>query len=410
MLVRLPLVATLSLVVACASAVDDEGSDEDSSAIQSSPVADPRATVATRTVRANLASMSFESVDPFDHRVLIGQQEADVSNRETNGLSPIDPDIARVTGRAPALVSYELSASYRHALTMFDVDSFRAGLGPLRDRVRAQHARGALVSFVWHLRCPKATATDRDRFAPSECPRDYKLDELLERASRGGRGAHFDEWRALLDALADFLWSLKDDNGELIPVLIRPFHEMTGGWFWWGRDNSGSSYGAAWREMVSYLRDGRGLHNVLWVFCPAAPTNAPSFEAYYPGDSWVDVVAFDRYDRGDGSFKRGFESDLRAVSRFASSHSKLAAVGEVGRDLLGVTPDPSWFTRGVLAPIAGSGRISYVAFWRNAPWEKFIPEPGDGAVAEDLRAMSRDERALMAGTHDLYRPLHITRE
>lgn len=38
-----------------------------------------------------------------------------------------------------------------------------------------------------------------------------------------------------LDRIADFASNLKDDDGNLIPVLFRPFHEQNGGWFWWGQ-------------------------------------------------------------------------------------------------------------------------------------------------------------------------------
>jgi hypothetical protein len=51
--------------------------------------------------------------------------------------------------------------------------------------------------------------------------------------------------------------------------------------------------------------------------------------------------------------------------------------------------------------------FAYVAFWRNAPWEKFIPEPTDGALASDFKSMASDDAMLFAGTHDLYQPLHL---
>jgi hypothetical protein len=260
---------------------------------------------------------------------------------------------------------------------------------------------------VWHLKCPKRRPTDRDLYAPAECPADYRLAELLSRKRDGRPGAHFAEWRAQLDELAELLWSLKDDRGKLIPVQLRPFHELTGDWFWWGAGNDPGDYAAAWREMVDYLRLGRGLHNVLWVFCPAAPSSLGHFARFYPGDAYVDVVAFDRYDLDDGRFARGYASDLALIDAFAREHGKVAAVAEVGRDLVRRREDPTWFTRTLLAPLkARSRKIAYVAVWRNAPWEKFVPEPGDGDVAADFATMVSDPAVLTGGVHDLYRPLH----
>jgi mannan endo-1,4-beta-mannosidase len=415
--------ASALAVAACAAPAVSDGQDGQEEAASeaawtagSSAPADPNATAATRTVLANLRSFDMGSSDVFDRRVLIGQQEADVSNRSTSGLVRVPSDLEAVTRKAPALVSYELSHAYPRSTTMFDPAGLRAGRGALRELVLDKHAKGALVSFLWHMRCPKASANDRDLFAPEDCPRDYRLEELLERKRDGSRGAHFAEWRALLDELAELLWSLKDQHGELVPVQIRPFHEHTGAWFWWGRTNPASIYAAVWREMVTYLREGRGLHNVLWVYCPGAPTDrnllaaGGSFEAYYPGDAYVDVVAFDRYDRGDGTFASGYEADLAKIGAFARAHGKVAAVGEVGLQGIGPdgsTRDPSWFTRAMLAPLKARGRsFAYVGLWRNAPWEKFIPEPRDGALADDLRRMADDPAALFAGRHDLYVPLH----
>lgn len=406
-------IATATTMTAACSTNDreDEAVVDTEAAVTSDwAPSDPTATPETKTVFHNLASFNFGSVDPFDHRTLIGAQDADVSNRSTNGLTKVSSDIANVTGKSPGLVGYEVSSVYKGALSMFDTNAFRSGRHALRELVIDKHRQGTLVSLVWHMRCPKSSANDRDLFAPNDCPADYNLEELLARKANGQEGRHFREWRALLDELAELLWSLKDSQGRLIPIQIRPFHELTGHWFWWGAArNSGATYAAAWREMVTYLRDGRGLHNVLWVFCPAAPTSN-GFEAFYPGDAYVDVVSFDRYDFNDDAFARGYEADLRKIGGFARAHKKLAAVAEIGRDLdrFGANSDPTWFSRSVLGPLKAQGRsFAYVALWRNAPWEKFIPEPNDGAIADDLKAMASDSGALMSGRHDLYLPLHV---
>lgn len=388
---------------------DPNGSSEAAATETTFAAADPAATSATKTVLANLHSFDMGSSNAFDRRILIGQQEADVSNRRTSGLTRLTSDVQNLTGKTAAVVGYELSHVDKGALTMFDAAAFRAGAPALRARILEQHARGALVTLVWHLRCPKTANNVPDTFGGSDCPRDYRLEELLERKNDGSRGAHFVAWRAMLDELSELLWSLKDARGQLVPVQIRPFHEFTGDWFWWGHANPPAIYGAVWREMVTYIREGRGLHNALWVFCPASPSDTGSFTSFYPGDAYVDVVAFDRYDFGNGRFASGYETDLRTVGTFARVHHKVAAVGEVGTDLgRRGNADPTWFTRTMLAPLKASGRsFAYVTVWRNAPWEKFVPEPGDGPIAEDFRAMAQDGAALLGGQHDLYTPLHV---
>jgi mannan endo-1,4-beta-mannosidase len=420
--VRLVLGAALAGVLAvtgCAAPAEADDADSSNAAATSPPgpaPADVAATAATRTVFANLHSFDFGSSNPFDHRVLVGQQESDVSNRSTNGLAVVASDIANLAGRPPALVSYELSNADKGSMTVFDAAAFRRGRGALRERILGQHKRGVLVSLVWHLRCPKKDVNAPDKFGGADCPDDYRLEELLERKSNGERGAHFTEWRAMLDELTELLFSLKDENGQLIPVQIRPFHEFTGDWFWWGRTNGAASYASAYREMVSYLREGRGLHSVLWVFCPAGPADGgANFRSFYPGDAYVDVVAFDRYDVGTktlfgrSDFARAYESDLQTIGDFARAHGKVAAVAEVGTDLnrKGFS-DTTWFSHAMLEPLKAPNRkFAYVAIWRNAPWEKFVPEPGDGPIADDFKRMSSDGAAVFAGQHDLYTPLHV---
>jgi mannan endo-1,4-beta-mannosidase len=39
-------------------------------------------------------------------------------------------------------------------------------------------------------------------------------------------------WRSYLDIVAEGFNNLQQAN---VTVLYRPFHEMNGGWFWWGR-------------------------------------------------------------------------------------------------------------------------------------------------------------------------------
>src|SRR5688572_5595943 len=197
------LVLSSALLAACAAPADedDEGTAEAAQTSAAGP-SDPAATPETRVVMANLHSFDMGGQNPFDRRVVVGQEEADVSNRTTNGLARVASDIENVTGKAPALVSYELSHLSKSALTAFDVESFRAARPALRERILEQHAKGALVSLVWHLKCPKRAANERDLFAPNECPADYRLDALLP------GGAHHAEWRAILDELAELLWSL----------------------------------------------------------------------------------------------------------------------------------------------------------------------------------------------------------
>ncbi|MFC1642011.1 glycosyl hydrolase [Myxococcota bacterium] len=80
-------------------------------------------------------------------------------------------------------------------------------------------------------------------------------------------GSHHPLFRVYLDRVADFLQSCRGDQGELIPMIFRPFHEHNAGWFWWGRPHaSDQEFQALWRFTVDYLRVQRGLSQLLWAF------------------------------------------------------------------------------------------------------------------------------------------------
>ena len=40
-----------------------------------------------------------------------------------------------------------------------------------------------------------------------------------------------------LKKVADFINSLQTCCGKKVPVIFRPWHEMNGGWFWWGANS-----------------------------------------------------------------------------------------------------------------------------------------------------------------------------
>lgn len=81
------------------------------------------------------------------------------------------------------------------------------------------------------------------------------------------------------------------------PVLFRPWWEMNGNWYAWGRDKTtAANYVKAWR----YLHDRITAPNVQWHWCPNYyfPDAGVDPAPWYPGDAYVDWVGFDGYNRG----------------------------------------------------------------------------------------------------------------
>jgi hypothetical protein len=80
------------------------------------------------------------------------------------------------------------------------------------------------------------------------------------------------------------------------PFLFRPWWEVNGNWYSWGRD---PEYVAAWRHFHDLVEE-EGATNVTWAWVVNTiwwdPASDPT--PYYPGDAYVDWVGMDAYNWG----------------------------------------------------------------------------------------------------------------
>ena len=120
----------------------------------------------------------------------------------------------------------------------------------------------------------------------------------------------FAQWEKQVDSIVIYLKMLQDAN---IPILWRPYHEMNGIWFWWGR--RGQSFKQLWRNLYERLHHHK-LNNLIWVWNANAPRNTPGdeaepYEIYYPGHDYVDILATDIYHN---DYKQSHYQDLLDVA------------------------------------------------------------------------------------------------
>ena len=71
------------------------------------------------------------------------------------------------------------------------------------------------------------------------------------------------EAMAELSKVADALQYL-NTNG--VPVIWRPLHEISGGWFWWSYLNNPTNSAALYSMIYNYFTNVRHLNNLLWVW------------------------------------------------------------------------------------------------------------------------------------------------
>ncbi|MBE6383616.1 MAG: hypothetical protein E7049_11490 [Lentisphaerae bacterium] len=234
----------------------------------------------------------------------------------------------RKTGVSPLLYFVE----FRDIVgTWYKPEDYAANKTNLAAFVKHEYAeRHAVPMVTWHLnnpymppkwRNPKwdAGAAYRYRYGMEGYPEAHRwvLREIVEGAGESCGNGRIDgigdktfpnprawyEW--CLKEAAAFCRTLKDERGNQIPIVFRPFHECECDWFWWGAKSAMcADYIAAFRLTVEILRRELGSRNVLFAYSPdkcwsaAGEEGKSGFLARYPGDAWVDMIGFDDYDIG----------------------------------------------------------------------------------------------------------------
>ncbi|WP_442794338.1 glycoside hydrolase family 26 protein [Pelobium manganitolerans] len=211
-----------------------------------------------------------------------------------------------------------------------------------------------------------------------------------------------------LDRLAAFLNSLKAPSGEAVPILFRPFHELNGAWFWWGKAHcSATDYVALWKFTANYLQS-KNVHNLIYVFNTNSFASAEEFLERYPGDKHADMISFDSYQfaplnatnqeikQSSIAFNNSLKTQLSILDAIAKKHKKPMALAETGFEAV---PDANWWTQTLWDAIKDF-KICYVLLWRNFGWKAneqkmhyYAPYEGQSSAA-DFKEFYELERTL----------------
>jgi beta-mannanase len=161
-------------------------------------------------------------------------------------------------------------------------------------------------------------------------------------------------------------------------IYLRPMHEMNGDWYPWGgtvNGNSPEDYVRAWRHLHDIF-EREGATNVRWVWSPLTedvPAVAGNtFERYYPGSAYVDVLALDGYNWGTsvdglGGWRSFDEIFARAYRRITRLGPQPVWIAETASDVTG--GDKSAWVRDMFVSVATYGRLRAIV-WFNALKER----------------------------------------
>ena len=278
-------------------------------------------------------------------------------------------DVKETVGDYPALMSFDLGGIEMEDEKNLDSVPFTR----IREELLAHVKRGGIVTISWHPRNPVTGGTAWD-VSDSTVVRQILQNDSIK--------AKFSVW---MTRLADYLRTLKADDGTLVPAIFRPWHENNGSWFWWGHDLcSDEEYHGLWNLLQDYLRD-EGFDNLLWSYSPNldGKWTEERFLERYPGNDRVMLIGEDAYQWGtEEDFVTQLTADFDFLKDFSAKNGKLFALTECGYKNI---PDATWWTR-VLKPIMDKYPINYFLIWRNYKKEFFAPDP-DHPSAEDFRKL-----------------------
>ena len=287
-------------------------------------------------------------------------------------------DVKDVCGDYPAVLGCELGGLELGHDKNIDGVPF----DKMREQIQAHYQRGGIITISWHPHNPVTAGTAWE----------IEGDAVAASLSGGKEHAKMKLW---LQRTVNFMKSLKTTNGEAIPIIFRPWHEMNGDWFWWGTKScTPQQYIKLFKMTVDYFRQAKLTH-IVWSYSPnASSDDTPErFFSFYPGDKYVDLLGVDLYQHTtkEEFIKQG-QQEMGIMHDYAEKHNKLYAITEGGYRN---TPDPQWYSYTLLPALQGY-RPCYVLLWRNA-WdnkeENFGPAPNKVCV-EDFKRLYRDKKLL----------------
>ncbi len=211
--------------------------------------------------------------DSYGKYVITGQQcDGGINGNEFKAIK-------NLTGDYPALLGLDLM-DYTPSRTAFGTSSSAV------EKAIEFADKGGIVTLCWHWNAPteylNSTANNSDGWWGGFYTKSSKFDIAKVMNGQDAKG------KKLIDRdIKEIAKQLKRLEKAGVPVIWRPLHEASGGWFWWGAKGS-DAYKKLWKYLYKELTNTYGCNNLIWVY------NGQSAD-WYPGDEYVDIVGEDIY-------------------------------------------------------------------------------------------------------------------
>jgi mannan endo-1,4-beta-mannosidase len=183
--------------------------------------------------------------------------------------------VTQAAGKTPAIYAAVLGVT----ATGSNVAEVRKAI---IEQAIAAHKNQAVVSLSWYPARPTddAAASGKGQLT------DYEWNDLLTPGS-----ALNTRWAAQVDETAASLHELQKAG---VAVLWNPYPESNGKTYWWAGRKGVHGSAELYRMLFDRLVNHDGLHNLVWVWQPAAPSfnaaDAGPFSDYFPGLLYADAL------------------------------------------------------------------------------------------------------------------------
>lgn len=336
-------------------------------------------TVKKVEVKSTPAKMLINRLDSLRHRGIMYGHQDDPFYGITWHWEKGRSDTRELTGDYPAVMGFDMAGL--ELGDSLNIDS--VPFAWMRQEIIAHHQRGGIVTLSWHPRNPLTGGNTWD------------VSDTTVVSSILPGGKNHEKFCGWIDSVSVFLESLVDNDGKAVPVILRPWHENNGSWFWWGQKLcSAEQYKSLWNMFQDSI-NVKFRDNIVWSYSPNlyGHWTEDEFMKRYPGDDRVDLLGTDCYQWGtEKDFIRDNTADVKYLSDFAHRHNLLFAVTECG---MKNSPVADWWSR-VFLPIIKDYDVCYFLPWRNFSKEHFGASK-DAATAEDFKSLADSKAILLLG-------------
>ena len=212
----------------------------------------------------------------YGKTVLLAQHDSVAASAETDL-------IYKNTGKYPAI---------RFGDLVYSTDADNADAARKELEIAEKYASNdGIVAYMWHWSAPMGNKTcyssdtdfDLSKAVTKENIATLPISEI-EKLEKKGKVSK--ECVAIVKDIDTVSTQLSELCGKGVPVIWRPLHEASNGYFWWGKD--AASYKWLWKLLYTRQTQYHKLHDLIWVW---SAQNA----GWYVGDSMCDIISCDLY-------------------------------------------------------------------------------------------------------------------